>query len=64
MDTDCVLLHLRRNTTSEVGHGLQHQLFDSTRSRGFPKKCTAKYLRAEDDYWIFFMLYLLRIGIG
>ena len=41
MDTDCVLLHLR-NTTSEVGHGLRHQLFDSTRSRGFPKKMCGK----------------------
>ena len=38
MDTDCVLLHLRRSKTSEVGHGLRHQLFDSTRSRGSPKK--------------------------
>ena len=54
MDTDCVLLYLR-NTTSEVGHGLRHQLFDdSTRSRGSPrKKCTAKYLRTKEDYWIF-----------
>ena len=28
------------------------------------KKCTAKYLHTEDDYWIFFMLYLLWFGIG